>query len=272
MKQPIRIGTDCSGIEAPIQALKKLKIPYIHEWSCEIDKYARESIKANYKPKRMFEDITQPRRLPPIDLYVAGFPCTTFTHAGDRKGFDDPRGQIFFHCLNVLKKKKPTYFLFENVKGLLTHDKGNTFKVIMEHLSKLRKYDIHYKVLNTKDYGIPQNRERIFIVGVPKGQSFTFPKPTKSKKIPKDYVDTTIKDNKKPPLCVRDVIKKSKGIFLDINWVRMVSPNNYQTYTPTLCANNAIWCKPMKRYATVKELLSLQGFPKNFKQVYLILK
>ena len=162
----LRVGTDCSGIEAPIQALKRLKIKFSHEWSCEIDPYARKSIKANYNPKILFEDITKPRKLPDIDLYVCGFPCQTFSTAGERKGFGDPRGTIFYYCLKVIKTKKPKYFILENVKGLVNHDNGKTFKTILNCLKKLKIYNIYHNVLNTKDYGIPQNRERIFIVGV----------------------------------------------------------------------------------------------------------
>ncbi len=262
----LRIGTDCSGIEAPIQALKKLKIEFSHEWSCEIDSYARESIKANYNPKILFKDITQKRRLPDIDLYVAGFPCQTFSTAGSRDGFSDPRGTIFFHCYNVIKKKRPKYFLLENVKGLVSHDQGRTFNVIKDHLCKFRNYDVHYKVLNTRHYGIPQNRERLFIVGVPKGQPFEWPKPVKCKDIMK-YIDRSVTTKDTPPDYAAVALKKSKGIFVDLGWVNVTSPLAYNVYTPTILASSRIWCKPMKRYATVKELLSLQGFPKKFKQV-----
>lgn len=268
--KPIRIGTDCSGIEAPLQALKKLKIPYEQQWFCEIDKYARESIKANYKaPVTEFEDMTKKRKLPDIDLYVCGFSCQPFSSAGVRKGFDDHRGNLFFECLKVIKKKRPKYFLLENVKGLINHDGGNTYKIIQEHLNKLRNYDVYYKVLNTKDYGIPQNRERIFMVGVPKNQQFKFPKPVKSRKHIKDYVDRTVKAKKgeKPCPYAQESVKKSKGIFIEQTWANINSPLAFQEYCPTLTCGGNIWCKPMKRKVTIKELLSLQGFPKSFKQV-----
>lgn len=263
----LRIGTDCSGIEAPIQALKKLKIKFSHEWSCEIDPYARESIRANYKPKILFKDITQKRKLPDIDLYVAGFPCQTFSNAGKREGFNDPRGTIFFHCYNVIQKKRPKYFLLENVKGLVSHDQGRTFNVIKNHLGKFRNYDIHYKVLNTRHYGIPQNRERLFIVGVPKGQPFEWPKPVKCKDIV-TYIDRSVTNRDKPYKSTIDSIKKSKGVFVDLCWInKNATPTANQYYSPAILTSCAMWCIPMKRYATIKELLSLQGFPKKFKQV-----
>lgn len=122
----IRVGTDCSGIEAPIQALKQLGIPHKHVFSCEIDKYARESILANYKPEILFTDMTKRKTkdTPDIDLYVCGFPCQSFSMAGLREGVDDPRGTIFWQCLKVIKHKLPRVFILENVKGLLTINEG----------------------------------------------------------------------------------------------------------------------------------------------------
>jgi len=264
----IRIGTDCSGIESPIQALKKMKIKFSHEFSCEIDKYARQSILANYKPKILFTDITKKRKLPDIDLYVCGFPCQSFSTAGYRKGMDDPRGTIFYDCLKVIKTKQPSVFILENVKGLLSHDNGKTFNIILNNLKKL-KYHIYYKVLNTKDYGIPQNRERVFIIGIRKDKQikkFEFPKMKKMGSI-NDYIDKKITLKDKPQSSKIDFIKKSKGVFLDLCFIKFYNPTWFTKYSPTLNTGNGLWCRPMNRYATIKELLSLQGFPKNFKQV-----
>ena len=107
----LRVGTDCSGIEAPIMALKQLKIPFRHEFSSEIDKHCIESIKANYKPKKIFGDMKKRKLkdIPDIDLYVCGFPCQPFSMAGERKGTDDSRGTIFYECLKVIRNKKPNY-------------------------------------------------------------------------------------------------------------------------------------------------------------------
>ena len=125
----LRVGTDCSGIEAPIQALMQMNIPFKHVFSSDIDKYCIKSIKANYEPEIIFGDkdgsfpegdITKRNidNVPDIDLYVCGFPCQPFSMAGERKGFEDRRGNVFFSCLEVIEKKQPKYFILENVKGL----------------------------------------------------------------------------------------------------------------------------------------------------------
>lgn len=265
----LRIGTDCSGIEAPIQALNKLKIKYKHIWSCEIDKHAQKSIKANYNPNLLFDDITKKRTLPDIDLYVCGFPCQAFSMAGKRKGFNDKRGIIFFNCLDVIRKKQPNVFILENVKGLLSHDNGNTWDTIKKHLSKLKLYNIYHKVLNTKDYGIPQNRERIFIIGIKKTiqkKEFLFPKPTKLKNI-HNYIDLKDTQIKIPPNCCKNSLQKSKSVFVDLSFVNIVSSTSYMNYSPTLTSAGNLWCVPQKRHANIKEYLKLQGFPVSFKQV-----
>ena len=163
----IRIGTDCSGIEAPIQALKRMGIPFRHRFSCEKDIHCQESIQANYHPEQFDTDMTTRyvRSLPAIDLYVCGFPCQPFSLAGKRQGVEDDRGTIFRYCLEVIHTLRPKCFILENVKGLLNIDDGRTFDAIITSLQRL-KYHITWKVLNTKDYGIPHQRERLYIIGL----------------------------------------------------------------------------------------------------------
>ena len=134
-------------------------------FSSEIDKFARKTYEANFGSEP-FGDITkiEASDIPDHDILLAGFPCQAFSHAGLKKGFEDIRGTLFFDVARILKEKRPKAFLLENVKGLVSHDKGNTFKTILETLNELG-YDVHYKILNTKDFNIPQNRERIYIVG-----------------------------------------------------------------------------------------------------------
>lgn len=137
----------------------------------EIDKYARASYKAIYDIKEEeFEgkDITEIEDFTELkgryELLTGGFPCQSFSIAGRRKGFEDTRGTMFFYLAEILEQTKPPFFLFENVKGLLSHDKGRTFEVILQTLDGLG-YDVQWQLLNSKDFGVPQNRERVYIAG-----------------------------------------------------------------------------------------------------------
>ena len=172
----LTIGTDFSGIGAPEQALRKLGIEYKSVFACDINKYAKQSFLANYNTDNWYDDITKRdhSKTPYCDLYVAGFPCQAFSVAGKRQGFKDTRGTLFFDLFQYIKLQRPKYFILENVKGLVRHDKGNTFKVIKDSLESLN-YTIYHKVLNTKHYGTPQNRERIFIVGFSDVHTFEWP-------------------------------------------------------------------------------------------------
>ena len=131
----------------------------------EIDKYARSIYERRFPNHVNWGDATEinPKELPDFDLLVGGFPCQAFSLAGKRKGFDDTRGTLFFEIARILEEKKPSYLLLENVKGLLSHDHGNTFKTMLGILADLG-YDVEWEVLNSK-YLVPQNRERIFIKG-----------------------------------------------------------------------------------------------------------
>ena len=131
----------------------------------EIDKYAIQVYNKQFNHKN-YGDITRIRTkdLPNFDLLVGGFPCQAFSIAGKRKGFDDTRGTLFFDLARILADKRPRNFVFENVKGLLSHDSGKTFQTILGVLSDLG-YRVEWQVLNSKNFGVPQNRERVFIVG-----------------------------------------------------------------------------------------------------------
>jgi len=190
----MKIGTDFSGIGAPEMALKYLGIDLDSIFACEIDKYARQSFKQLHNPQTFYNDITtrNHKEVEKLDLYVAGFPCQSFSMAGKRKGFEETRGTLFFNVAEFIKENQPKTFILENVKGLLSHDKGRTFQTIVDILSNGGGtqngqisldmfedglgYHIYWKVLNTKNYGIPQNRERIFIVGFKDYRDFNFPK------------------------------------------------------------------------------------------------
>lgn len=134
-------------------------------FASEIDKHAREQYKLNHGLEP-FGDITKidAKDIPDHDILFAGFPCQSFSIAGSRKGFQDVRGTLFFEIERILGIKRPKYFLLENVKGLISHEGGNTLKTIENALYGLG-YFLHIKVLNAKYFGVPQNRERIFIAG-----------------------------------------------------------------------------------------------------------
>lgn len=143
---------------------------------CEIDKFARTSYKAIHNTEGEIElhDITtvtddEIRAIGHVDTICGGFPCQAFSIAGHRKGFEDTRGTLFFEIARFASILKPKYLFLENVKGLLNHDKGNTFEVILSALDELG-YDVEWQVLNSKDFGVPQNRERVFIIGHLRGE------------------------------------------------------------------------------------------------------
>lgn len=132
----------------------------------EVDKYAIQIYQKHFPNHKGYGDATKidATNLPDFELLVGGFPCQAFSIAGQRRGFDDTRGTLFFEIARILKEKRPRMFLLENVKGLLSHDNGRTFKTIIATLAELG-YCVEWQVLNSKDFGVPQNRERVFIVG-----------------------------------------------------------------------------------------------------------
>jgi DNA (cytosine-5)-methyltransferase 1 len=136
----LSIGTDCSGIEAPLNALKQLKIPFIQKWSCEIDKYAILTSAANYnKAEIVYEDMLKRdnTKLPNIDLYVCGFPCQSFSNMGNRLGTNDPRSKIIPKMIDTIKHSKPKVCVLENVKGFINIEKGEPMKLLIKNLEKL---------------------------------------------------------------------------------------------------------------------------------------
>ena len=143
---------------------------------CEIDKFADKSYRAMHKIKEsewFASDITRvkPGELPEADCYCFGFPCQAFSIAGNRRGFEDTRGTLFFEVMRLAKERKPEILFAENVKGLLNHQKGKTFGIIISAMDEMG-YDVEWQVLNSADFGVPQNRERVFIIGHLRGSSF----------------------------------------------------------------------------------------------------
>lgn len=170
----------------------------------EIDKYADAIYQYNFKGAENYGDITKinGHELPDFDLLVGGFPCQAFSIAGLRRGFEDTRGTLFFDLARILQAKRPRLFIFENVKGLLSHDSGRTVKVIISTITELG-YDIQWQVVNSKNFGVPQNRERIIIVGnlrgTPRPEVFPIAEDSQQttgriKKIVSGYQSTSVYD------------------------------------------------------------------------------
>lgn len=155
----------------PANRLERDTVPVCVGYS-EIDKYAIQIYQKHYPTHKNYGDITKinEKALPEFDILFGGFPCQSFSIAGKRRGFEDTRGTLFFDICRIAKEKQPRLIFLENVKGLLSHDEGRTFTTIIAALDELG-YDLQWQVLNSKDFGVPQNRERIFIVGHLRGTS-----------------------------------------------------------------------------------------------------
>ena len=161
-----------SGIGGFEYGLQQSKHDFENVGYSEIDKYAVSIYERNYPNHTNYGDATKIKTedLPDFDFLVGGFPCQAFSVAGKRGGFNDTRGTLFFEIARILKDKKPPYFLLENVRGLLSHDKGRTFQTILGVLSDLG-YIVQWTLLNSADFQVPQRRERVFIEGYLGGES-----------------------------------------------------------------------------------------------------
>lgn len=249
------------------------KIDFV--FASEIDKYARETYYANFG-EEPFGDITQidEKNIPPFDILLAGFPCQAFSVAGHRKGFEDTRGTLFFDVMRIAAHHKPKLIFLENVKGLVGHDKGKTFKVILETLNELG-YSVNYQVLNAKDFGVPQNRQRIYIVCfLEDDMTFEFPQPVEQNIKVGDILDDNIEDKYtiSDKLWAghqrRKVEHKEKG-----NGFGYSIFNEESKYTSTISARyykdgSEILIEQKNknpRKLTPREAGKLQGFPNDFK-------
>ena len=206
----MKIATVCSGIGSPEVALKNLGINHSITFACEIDKYARETYLANHNPEMMYHDMTAESwegEKYYADLMIGGIPCQSFSLAGKRLGELDPRGLLFFDFLRYVKNQNPKYFIIENVKGLLSMDDGEVFRNWIQLLGQSENgntfmfphedslmYNLHWQVLNTKDYGLPQNRERVFLIGIRNDlpNDFNFPKTIPLKLRLKDILEDEV--------------------------------------------------------------------------------
>ena len=180
----LTVGTDCSGVGTPVMALLGLGVNCHHVFASEICPIAKATLAANVPADVIYSDIYDRPLVAPlvVDLYIAGFPCQPFSVAGLRQGFEaaDHNGRLFFRIREYIRRTHPKAFILENVSGLLSMDDGNCLLVILQSLQALEVYNVWFQELNTKDHGVPQNRPRVFFVGIRKdvdSGSFRFPDP-----------------------------------------------------------------------------------------------
>ena len=188
----MRLGSLFSGLGTAEIATKAVFADTKCVFACEIDKYARASFEANASCKEFYKDVRDldgSKYKDKIDILIGGSPCQDFSIAGLRAGIAGDKGQLLYEYLRVLKETNPKYFIFENVKGILSASKGKAFNTLLEYVKELG-YFLTYQILNTKDYGIPQNRERLYLVGSKEDLGISFKKPIKLTKSIKDFLDT----------------------------------------------------------------------------------
>jgi len=208
----IKVGSDFSGVGAFNQALTRLGIEYKEIFACDMDKYARQTFIHNYGEPEYYPINVYEREIPKesLDIYMTSPPCQAFSLAGKRLGKDDKRGILFFNSLEFIQVNKPRYFIFENVKGLLSDDGGKTFSEwvnllggksvnglpILFPYEDAVPYHLYWKVLNAKEHGVPQNRERVFLIGIrnDSDNNFRFPIEEQLTKRLKDVLEEDVDD------------------------------------------------------------------------------
>lgn len=263
------------GIRLGFQNATNRKIECV--FSSEWNKYSVQTYQANYGLEVVHGDITKvdEKDVPQHDILLAGFPCQPFSQAGLKKGFTDTRGTLFFDIARILKEKQPKAFLLENVKQLRGHDKGKTLEIILQSLKEIGYGNTQYTILKARDFGLPQNRERLYIIGFLDDEiKFEFPTPINSTTRVGDILENKVdakytisdklwaghkrrKENNK---------KNGKGFgyrLFDENseYTSTISARYYKDGSEILIAQK----DKNPRKLTPKEAAKLQGFPVDFK-------
>ena len=245
-------------------------------FSSEFDENACKTYEANFG-EHPSGDITKidAKDIPDFDILLGGFPCQAFSIIGKKEGFENETcGTLFFEIERILKAKMPKAFMLENVRNLTAHDKGNTFKVIQTHLEALG-YTVYAKVLNALDFGVPQKRERIIIVGFKDNIFFSFPDPVPASK--RKTLKDILEDNVDEKYYVKDKIRDSRLMRLkDPNYPKpyishenmagSITPHPYSSCLRAGASANYILINDERR-PTEREMLRIQGFPDDFKIV-----
>ena len=240
-------------------------------FSSDIDKYAQESYEANFGEKP-FGDITKINEndIPDHDILFGGFPCQPFSIIGQMKGLNDTRGTLFFDIARIIETKRPKAFILENVKQLVGHDQGKTLKVIVQSLKDLG-YHVQYSVLNALDYGLPQKRERVVIVGHREPIMFTFPNPEKPYKSLNEILETKVDKKYFASEFIREKRKeKHQSSYYPSIWHENKSGNicsyPYSCALRSGASHNYLLVNGERRL-TPREMFRLQGFPDWYKIV-----
>lgn len=239
-------------------------------FASDIDQYCQQSYEDNFGIAPA-GDITlvDPQSIPDHDILFAGFPCQPFSIIGQMKGFDDTRGTLFFHIANILKVKQPKAFILENVKQLVGHDKGKTLKVILKTLKELGYQHVQYAVLNALDYGLPQKRERILIVGHKEPILFSYPSPIKPFKPLSEILDKKVDPKHYASDYIRTKRKQAHKSAYKLSIWHENKSGNICSY-PYSCALRAgasynYLLVNGERRLTPREMFRLQGFPDSYK-------
>ena len=283
----IRFATDCTGIDAPYHALANILpdgVAVQYEFASDIDPRVRAYLQSiSNVPQITFEDIVLRTDNTPycdLDLYVAGFPCQSFSTLGKRKGLDSPQGEVFYDVLRFIQDATPKIFVLENVARLLDHDRGKTFKVIMKHLKALPDYCVECRTISPLDIGFPHSRSRVFIVGIRSqiGDRVPWSLPHAQTVALETLLMSKQQAEQLQPSCVRPL---SITAAKNLEWHRaQVDDFGDRLYIVDLACSQAFAIKPkpgrspclkrynqmlyistQARYITYREALRLQGFP-----------
>lgn len=285
MEEKLKFFDFCSGIGGGRIGMEEVGFECVGH--SEIDLNTAKTYEKFFNDSRNYGDLTKIdlKELPEFDIMIAGFPCQTFSIAGKREGFEDNRGLIIYSLIKIMKTKNVKYFLLENVKGLLNHDKGKTLRIIKNELEKAG-YNLYTKVLNSINFGVPQMRERIYLVGFRKDlDNYTFEFPIEENIIYnlENYIDTENvseldKNNETFNKYLKNKYNKEKNYKIEdiLTWensiidYRQSDLRRYNGYFPTLRTGRHgllyIKNKKMLRLNGYEALL-LQGFPKEIAEI-----
>lgn len=285
----IKVGSDFSGVGAFNQALNRLGIKYNELFACDMDKYARQTFIENYGEPKYYPTNVYEREIPSesLDIYMTSPPCQTFSLIGNRLGKNDNRGILFFNSHEFIKLNNPRYFIFENVKGLLSDNNGNTFNEWINYLGgksvnglpvlfpneNALPYHLYWKVLNAKNFNVPQGRERVFIIGIrdDKDNNFSFPKEQITDKLLIDLLDQSVNE--------KYFLSKKMIDYLQQNTIKQknngngfkFSPTNGHSIAKTITTkegsridDNFIFVNNQIRRLTPRECFRLMDFPETF--------